>query len=228
MPSLYFRHPQLSEKLLRSRYQTEYLNKFCKDSKSALHGHRQLPEHVWLEQRPVGSPTFRVDEVSTATYLRPPYASRLTYYDEINKQRRFAKGKEERSRCKTMQPKQYTNDTKASKTSRPASEGNQSIFPAPANGQETINKMTLQKYRERSYENMIGPRVFFRPTIPPHRHDYVIHPAFHSEVKRRPRNVPVRKHPMSMSERRWGLIVYYKRLYFARNYHFSHYGLESE
>ena len=201
MPSLYFGHPQLSDKLLRSRYQTEYLNKFCKDSKSVLYGHRQVPEHVWLEQRPVGSPTFRVEEVSSSTYLRPPYASRLTYYNEINK-RGQSKSKEERS--KTTQPKRSTDRdaTKYNISSRPASEGSQTIFPAPLNGQEAINKMTLQKYRERSYENMIGPRVFFRPTIPPRRHDYVIHPAFHSEAKRRPRNVPVRKHPMRMSERR--------------------------
>ena len=199
MPSLYFSHPQLSEKLLRSRYQTEYLNKFCKDSKSALHGHRQIPEHVWLEQRPVGSPTFRVDEVSSSTYLRPPYASRLTYYDEINKHRRFKEG---RSKCKTTQTKQYTEQVKHSTSSRPASEGSHSIFPAPTNGQEAINKMTLQKYRERSYENMIGPRVFFHPTIPPHRHNYVIHPAFHSETKRRPHNVQVRRHPVGMTQRR--------------------------
>ena len=203
MPSLYFSNPQLSDKLLRSRYQTEYLNKFCKDSKSVLHGHRQLPEHVWLEKRPIGSPTFRVDEVSTSTYLRPPYASRLTYYDEINKKRRRLE-EQERSRCKTMPPKQHQDQNTHNRSTRPASEGSQSIFPAAApSGQEAINKMTLQKYRERSYENMIGPRVFFRPTIPPHRHDYVIHPAFHSEMKRRPRNVPVRRHPTSGMERRW-------------------------
>ena len=200
MPSLYFRHPQLSEKLLRSRYQTQYLRKFCKESKPVLHGHRQLPEHVWLEQRPVGSPTFRVDEVSTATYLRPPYASRLTYYDdEINK-RKLRSNKEGRS--KTTLPKQCTDRPKHTSLSRPASEGCESVFSAPKNAEETINKMTLQKYREQSYENMIGPRVFFRPTIPPRRHDYVIHPAFQSETKRRPRNVPIRKHPMTMSQKR--------------------------
>ena len=202
MPSLYFNHPQLSDKLLRSRYQTEYLNKFCKDSKSVLYGHRQLPEHVWLEQRPIGSPTFRVGKVSTSTYLRPPYASRLTYYDELNKRRRFSQDKEGLSRCKTMQPKRNTEQNKCNESSRPVSEGGQSIFPPRPSGQEAINKMTLQKYRERSYENMIGPRVFFRPTIPPHRHDYVIHPAFHSEMKRRPRNVPVRRHPTGMVGRR--------------------------
>lgn len=202
MPSLYFDHPQLSDKLLRSRYQTEYLTKFCKDSQSVLYGHRQHPEHLWLEQRPIGSPTYRVDELPSSTYLRPPYASRLTYYDEINKERGLAKSSEWRSRCKTTQPAQNTNHMKHHTSSRPASEGSQSIFPEPPNGQEAINKMTLQKYREKSYENMIGPRVFFRPTIPPRRHDYVIHPGFHSEAKKRPCNIPVKKHPMSLSQRR--------------------------
>lgn len=207
MPSLYFSHPVLSEKLLRNRYQTEYLQKFCNDSKSVLYGHRQVPEHVWLEKRPVGSPSFRVDRIPTPTYLRPPFASRLSYYDKINNRKEvdawLEKPSEETTssgetlnvvpRSKTARPKQSVNHL--SYSSRPLSEQGHTT------GFEAISKMTLGKYRERNYENMIGPRVFFRPTIPPRRHDYVIHPAFHSEAKRAKGQVRVKDHDKKPSWR---------------------------
>lgn len=193
MPSIHFRNPQLSKKLLLNRYQTEYLNKFCNDSEAVLYGHRQFPEHVWLQQRPVGSSSFRVDEVPQGTYLRPPYASRLTYYDEMN-DRKITRA----PRCHTTQPKK---PDKCTQLSRPKSEEGRTIEDSHQRRKQDIDKMTLQKYRETSHENMIGPRVFFHPTIPPQRHDYVIHPAFHSEAKKRPRNVPVRKHPVSGKEK---------------------------
>lgn len=211
MPSLYFGHPVLSEKLLRNRYQTEYLQKFCNDSKSVLYGHRQVPEHVWLEKRPVGSPSYRVEGVPTPTYLRPPFASRLSYYDRMCKkedQEPTTETEWEKSyeglergisrnpppRCKTARPKQSTNQI--TYNSRPVSENGSTT------GFQAISKMTMKKYHERSYENMIGPRVFFRPTIPPRRHDYVIHPAFHSEAKKKGRAQVTKKHTRESIGRR--------------------------
>lgn len=194
---MYFNQPVLSEKLSRNRYQTEYLQKFCNDSKSVLYGHRQVPEHVWLEKRPVGSPSSRVDEIPPPTYVRPPFASRLGYYDRIDSRREGSDQLEgDKSyegtnscqkkpmavyrRCMTARPKQSTNQI--SYTSRPVTVRGRRT--GAEHGFEAISKMTLKKYREENYENMIGPRVFFRPTIPARRYDYVIHPSFHSETRK--------------------------------------------
>ena len=204
MPSMYFNRPVLSEKLLRNRYQTEYLQKFCNDSKSVLYGHRQVPEHVWLEKRPVGLPSCRVDEIPPPTYLRPPFASRLSYYDRLDSRKEALDLEYDKSyegtdscrenamvvrRCKTARPKQSTNQI--SYTARPVTARGRRT--GVEHGFEAISKMTLKKYREENYENMIGPRVFFRPTIPPRRYDYVIHPAFHSEMKKRKAEGMVKK-----------------------------------
>lgn len=84
MELLYPGYQSYFNRFLTKPFQTEYNTRYCRSNAPVLYS--QVPKYTWLgPRRPTVASKYELGDATKLTYLRPPFAARMTSYEPEQK-----------------------------------------------------------------------------------------------------------------------------------------------